>query len=101
HAGLRRAHDIEQRIMADVQDLAGSETGLITQSIEYAHIGLGGTGRNGRDVALEPTSDPATLEVRIAVAQGKQTIAFTQAFKRRLDLGVQRHAISLGVENFE
>src|SRR3977135_4170931 len=43
---LRRAHDIELRIIADVQHLCSGHAGLVEQALEYASVRFGGAGRD-------------------------------------------------------
>src|SRR5260370_1429478 len=70
-SGLRRSHDIEQRIIADVQHLLSGNAGLVEQSLEYASVRFGCSGRDRGNVAFEPMADSATLQIGVTVADRK------------------------------
>ncbi len=48
HARLRRADDIRERIVADVQHLRGLDAGQFGELREYARVRLGGAAPSAR-----------------------------------------------------
>ena len=75
HAGLRRAHHIGQRIIADMHYLMRLDARLLQQPREYARVRFRRARRSRRHVSGEQIRDATAPEVGIAIAEREQAIA--------------------------
>ena len=88
------------RIVADVQHLAGGQTGQTGCMVEDVRFGFGFAQSRGVDGMRKVGSQTYSVDIRGAVGDGNQGIVLLQKSQQRQGIGEQIDTLSLGMKDF-
>jgi glutathione S-transferase len=100
-SGGARRFDIQQGIIAHVNDLSRLELQISNQPVKATAVRLGGTNTSRVQRYAEQVGQPYPAEIGVAIAERGERNAGSQSLQTRANIGEQIELVARGNENLE